>query len=167
MQRSELCCSPRKVAPRLGNTCLLRKGIQVAGYYIEHLIKLSQRFGETTNYHVRLCVLGEQRNIARVEPLSFVEVGLAPVPLTSPACNVGQRFRNLAAIRQKLTCLFKVTHRSLVILQAGVVVISLGNYGLAEIGLKGERGFSCLTHLFTERGRWLKSQGEIAERIDV
>jgi hypothetical protein len=29
-------------------------------------------------------VLGEQRNVARIEALSLVEVGLAPLPLTSP-----------------------------------------------------------------------------------
>jgi hypothetical protein len=47
------------------------------------------------------------------------------------------------------------------------VVISLGQYGLAEIGLKGERGFGGLPCLFTERGCWLKSDLEIAERICV
>src|SRR5207249_8586199 len=99
-----------------------------------------------------------QRNIARVEPLSFVEVGLAPVPLTSPACDVGQRFRNLAAIRQRLTCLLKVTHRGVVIFQACVVVISPGHYGLAEIGLQSERRFSCLARLFAECDCWLKDR---------
>ena len=112
-------------------------------------------------------MLGEQGNVARVEPLGFVEVRLAPVPLASPARDVGQRFRNLAAIRQELTCLLKVTHRGVVIFQAGVVVISPGHYGLAEIGLKSERGFSRLPRLFAEGDRWLKSEGEIAERIDV
>ena len=29
-------------------------------------------------------MLGEQVDVARVEPLGFVEVGLAPVPLASP-----------------------------------------------------------------------------------
>ena len=95
-------------------------------------------------------MLGEQINIARVEPLGFVEVRLAPVPLASPARDIGQRFRNPAAIGQELTCLLKVTHRGVVILQAGIVVISLGQYGLAEIGLKSERGFGCLPCLFTK-----------------
>ncbi|PYI43588.1 MAG: hypothetical protein DMF12_03215, partial [Verrucomicrobia bacterium] len=130
------------------NTRLLRKGIQVVWYNIEHLIKLSQRLGETTNYHIGLGVLGEQGNVTRIESLSFVEIGLAPVPLTSSARDVGQRFGNLTAIRQKLTCLLKVTHRGVIIFQAGVVVISPGQYGLAEIGLKSERRFSCLPRLF-------------------
>jgi hypothetical protein len=39
-------------------------------------------------------VLGEQVNVARVEPLGFVEVRLAPVPLASPPRDIGQRFRN-------------------------------------------------------------------------
>src|SRR6266498_2216875 len=167
MQRSEECGSPRKVALRLCNTRLLPNGVQVVRYNIEHLIKLSQRLGEATNYHVRLGVLSEQGNVARVEPLSFVEIGLAPVPLTLPARDVGQRFRNLAAIRQKLTCLLKVTHCGVVIFQAGVVVISSGQYGLAEIGLKSERRFSCLSRLFAKGDRRLKSEGEIAERVDV
>ena len=95
-------------------------------------------------------VLGEQANVARIEPLGFVEVSLAPVPLALPARDIGQRFRNPAAIRQELACLLKVTHCSVVILQAGVVVISLSQYGLAEIGLKSERRFGCLPCLFTE-----------------
>src|SRR6266853_4512879 len=106
---------------------------------------------------------GSSRKIA----LRLVEVGLTPVPLTSPACDVGQRFRNLAAIRQELTCLLKVAHRGVVIFEAGIVVISLGQYGLAQIGLKSERRFSCLPRLFAEGDRWLKSECEIAERIDV
>src|SRR4029077_6648760 len=98
IQRSEECGSLREGALGLCNTRLLRKRIHVSRYNIEHLIKLSQRLGEATNYHVRLGVLGEQGNIARVEPLSFVEVGLAPVPLTSPARDIGQRLRNLTVI---------------------------------------------------------------------
>src|SRR5262249_10429932 len=167
MQLSEECGSPRKVALRLCNTRLLPNGVQVVRYNIEHLIKLSQRFGETTNYHVGLGMLREQGNIAGIEPLSFVEVGLAPVPLTSPARDIGQRFRNLAAIRQKLTCLLKVTHRRVVIFQAGVIVIPPCQYGLAEIWLKSERRFSCLPRFLTERDRRLKTQREIAERIDI
>ena len=85
---------------------------------IENLIKLSQRFGETTKIDIGKRVLGEQGNVARVEPLGFVEVRLAPVPLASPSRDIGQRFRNPAAIRQELTCLLKVTHRGVVILQA-------------------------------------------------
>ena len=112
-------------------------------------------------------MLGQQRNIARVETLSFVEIGLAPLPLTSPPRDIGQRFGNLAAIRQELTCLLKVTHRSVVIFQTGVVIIPLGQYGFAEIGLKSERRFSCLPGLFAEGNRWLQSECEIAERIDV
>ena len=57
----------------------------------------------------------EQENVARVEPLGFVEVGFAPVPLPSPPRDIGQRFRNLAAIGQELTRLLKITHRSVVI----------------------------------------------------
>ena len=61
-------------------------------------------------------MLGEKVNVARVESLGFVEVGLAPLPLASPPLDIGQRFRNPAAIGQKLTCLLKVTHRGVVIL---------------------------------------------------
>ena len=102
-------------------------------------------------------MLGEQVSVARVEPLGFVEVRLAPVPLASPPLQIRQRFRNQAVIRQELTCLLKVTHRGVVIPQAGVMVIALGQYGLAEIGLKSERGFGCLPRLFAQGDRWLKT----------
>ena len=61
-------------------------------------------------------MLGEEVNVARVEPLGFVEVRFAPVPLAAPPCDIGQQFRNPAAIGQELTCLLKVTHCSIVIL---------------------------------------------------
>src|SRR5512132_2339791 len=105
--------------------------------------------------------------VARVEPLGFVEVRLAPVPLASPPLYIGQRFKNPTAIGQELACLFKVTHRSVVVLQAGVVVISLGMQCLAEIRLKSEGGFGCLPCLFTEGDRWLKSLVAVAGRINV
>ena len=82
---------------------------------IENLIKLSQCFGETTKVDIGKRVLAEQVNVARVEPLGFVKVGFAPVPLASPPLDIGQRLRNPAAIGQELTCLLKVMHRSVVI----------------------------------------------------
>src|SRR5262249_60358231 len=103
-------------------------------------------------------MLREQGNVARIEPLSFVEIGLAPVPLTSPARDIGQRFRNLAAIRQKLTCLLKVTHRRVVIFQAGVIVIPPGQSALAGIWLNSERRFSGRPRFLTERDRLLETQ---------
>ena len=103
-------------------------------------------------------MLAEQVSVARVEPLGFVEIRLALVPMASPPLQIGQRLKNQAAIRQELTCLLKVTHRGVVIPQAGVVVMSLGQYGLAEIGLKSERGFGCLPRLFAEGDRWLKTR---------
>src|SRR5207248_5084403 len=112
-------------------------------------------------------VLAEQLDVARVQPLGFVEVRLAPVQLASPPLQKRQRLKNPAAIRQELTCLLKVTHRGVVISQAGVVVISLGQYGLAEIGLKSEGGFGRLPCLFAEGDRWLKSRCAVAARINV
>ena len=67
----------------------------------------------------------------------------------------------------ELTCLVKVTHCGVVIFQTCVVVIALGQYRLAKIGLKSERGFGCLPRLFTQGDRWLKSQCAVAARIDV
>src|SRR5262249_60454806 len=112
-------------------------------------------------------VLVDHRNITWVEPLGLIEVRFAPVPLASSAREIGQRFRNPAAIGQKRTCLLKVTHRSVVILQAGVVIKSLGKYGLAQIGLKSERGFDCLPCFFTQGHRWLKTLYYITNRIRV
>src|SRR6266513_3867398 len=115
MERGEKRFSTRQVALGLCNTRLFREGIHVVRYNIENLIELSQRFGETTKTDIGIRVLGEQVNVARVEPLSFDEVRLAPVPLASPPCDISERLRNPAAIGQKLTCLLKVTHRAVVI----------------------------------------------------
>src|SRR5262249_48681642 len=106
MQWREERTSTHQIALSLCNAGLLRKGVDVIRNNIEHMIKLSQRFRETTYYHVRLSMLGEQGSIARIESLSLVEVQLALLPLTSPARDISQRFRNLTAVRQKSTCLF-------------------------------------------------------------
>ena len=116
MQRSEERCGPRQIALRLCDSCLLHERIDVVRCNIEHLIKLSQGFGEATTVDIGKRVLREQVNVAWVEPLGFVEIRLAAVPLASPARDIGQRFRNPAAIRQEPTCSLKVTYRSVVIL---------------------------------------------------
>ena len=54
-------------------------------------------------------------------------------------------------------------HCGVVILQTIVVVRSLGQYGLAEIRLKSERGFGCLPGLVTEGDRWLKTLRDVAD----
>src|SRR5437899_603857 len=112
MQWREERTGAGKIALSLCNTRLLRKGVDVIRNNVEHLIKFPQRFRETTDYHVGLRMLGEQRSVARIEALSLVEVQLALLPLTSPARDISQRFRNLTAVRQELTCLFKVVHGS-------------------------------------------------------
>ena len=89
-------------------------------------------------------MLCEQGSVPGIEPLSFIEIGLALLPLTSPARDVRERLRNLATVRQKLTCLFKITHGCVIIFQTSIVIISFSQYGFAKIGLEGERCFRCL-----------------------
>ena len=80
-------------------------------------------------------MLREQVNIARVEFLRFVEIRLALIPVTSPPFDISQRQRNTTIIRQKLVCLLKVFHRSVVVLQARVVIKALCEHSFAKIGL--------------------------------
>src|SRR4030095_8755686 len=112
-------------------------------------------------------MLGQQRNIARVERLRFVEVRLTPVPLVSPPLEISQRLGNTATIRKGLACLLKVPHCGGVILQAGIAVIPHRHQSLAEIGLKSKRGFGCLPCLLAKGNRWLQSQLEITTGIHV
>ncbi|KAG0506267.1 MAG: hypothetical protein Udaeo_03570 [Candidatus Udaeobacter sp.] len=81
-------------------------------------------------------MLCKQGDIPRVESFGFIEIGLTSLPFPLPACYVGQQFRNPAAIGKKRTRLLKVTHSRVVVLQTGILVKSLGQYGLAKIGLK-------------------------------
>src|ERR1700757_4611242 len=140
--------SPRQVALSLSDPGLKCESILIVRCNIENLVKLSQRFGETAKLHIGDSVLGKQGNVAGVEPLGFVKVRLALLPLASPARDIGERFRNPAAIWEKRTCLLKVTHGRVVILEAGVVIIALSPYSLAEVGLKSERSFGGLSRLF-------------------
>src|SRR5207247_9040026 len=99
MERSEERSSPRKIAIPLCNGRLLRKGIQIVGCDIKNLIKLSQCFGETTKVDIGSRMVGEYVNIARVEPLGFVELLLAPVALGSPPSVISQQIRHRAVSR--------------------------------------------------------------------
>src|SRR5262249_23440452 len=78
-----------EVALGLCNTCFVHECIHVVRRDIENLIKLSQRFGKTSKCNVRFCMLPKQRRVARVEPLSLIEVRLASVPLASPPLYIG------------------------------------------------------------------------------
>src|SRR5438093_10792536 len=101
MQRSEEHRGTRQVALGLGDGRLQRKGKYVVRCDIENLIKLAQCVGEPPKCDVGKAALREKANIARVEPLGFVKVGLAPIPLASPPRYIGQRFRNPAAVGQE------------------------------------------------------------------
>src|SRR4029077_17226992 len=125
MQRSEERRGSRQIALRLCDTRLERNGTNVIWCYIKNLVKLPQCFREATKSHQRNRVLCEEVRIARVEPLGFVEVRFAPLPLATPSCYVGQRFWDATVIGQDLTCLLKITYRGVVILQATVMVIAL------------------------------------------
>jgi hypothetical protein len=58
----------------LGNSGLRGKRVCVVWYYIENLIKFSQRFGKTPKRNIRLGVLAENVSVARVELLGLVEI---------------------------------------------------------------------------------------------
>src|SRR4029077_17859380 len=116
MERSEQRRGTRQVAFSLCDIRLEGDDIQVVGCDINILSKLSQRRGKTTLNPMGGAVHGEEVDIAGVEALGFVEIRLDPVPLPSPPRDTGQRFRNLAAMWQALTCLLIVTHGGVVIL---------------------------------------------------
>src|SRR5207249_8548353 len=84
VKRSKERSSTRQIALCLCNGCLEPERIHVVWSNIENLIKLLQGFGETTKGRIETRVFAEQGNIARVEPLGFVEVGFASLPLASP-----------------------------------------------------------------------------------
>src|SRR5205814_7429011 len=90
VERSQERPSARQVAIRLCNCRLCCNGVNVAWCDIENLIELPQRFGETTKTGQGQRMLAAYENVARVEPLSFVEVPVAPVPLASPARDISQ-----------------------------------------------------------------------------
>src|SRR5206468_8262619 len=73
MQRREERSGTRQVALGLRNTRLFSEGIYVVRDNIENLIELSQRFGETTKTDIGIRVLGQQVNVARIEPLRSEE----------------------------------------------------------------------------------------------
>src|SRR5215472_1819501 len=97
-----------------------------------------------TTTHVGKCMLAKETDVARVESLGFIEIRFAPVPLAAPARDHRERLKNAAAIREKLMRLFKVAHRGIVILQAGIMIITFGMERLAEVRLESQRGFGSL-----------------------
>ena len=112
-------------------------------------------------------MLREQVNIAWVEFLGVVKVRLALVPVAASAFDIRQGLGDTTVIGQKLICLLKVFHRSVVVLQTGVVIETHGKYGLAKIGLQSKSGFGRLPRFFAEGGGWLKTLCKVATRIGV
>src|SRR5436190_16817252 len=98
MQRSQQRSSPGQIALGLRDTGLDHGGVDVVRCEIENLIKFSERFGEATYNDKRKGVLSKQVKVAWVEPLSFVEVGVAPVPLAAGSLDIGQGLNNPAVI---------------------------------------------------------------------
>src|SRR4029453_12054647 len=92
--------STGQIALGLFDSRLSRECIDVVRGDVKNLIKLSQRVGEITESDIGNRVLGDQENVAGVEPLGFVEVILRPAPLASPSSDIPQRRRNLTAIWQ-------------------------------------------------------------------
>ena len=103
----------------------------------------------------------EQINVPRVQPLSFVKVGLALVPLTAPSAHVGKRLRHTTAIGQEFTGLLEVTNGGVVILQAGVMVMADRMHRFTQIGLKFERGLRCFSRFFAKGDRWLQVECQV------
>src|SRR5262249_5952467 len=167
MERGEYRGSSRQVSDSLGDSRLLHQRIHIIRRYIENLIELLHCLGKTTKNDIGNRVLVEQVDITRVEPLRFVEMGLTLVPLASPACDIGERLRNSAAVGQELACLLKITHACVVTLWAGVVIVSLCRDALSQIGLQCESSFCSLPRLFPQGGRWLQILCEIAAGVDV
>src|SRR5438876_4105417 len=141
--------------------------VYVVGCYVENLFKLSQGFGETTKADVGTRVLREQVNVAGVELLGFVEIGVALLPIASPPFDIGESLRNPTVIGQKAMCLLKVIHCGVVVLKAGVVIKALGQNCLAKIGLQSKSRFRGVPRFFAESDGWLKTLCEVATRIDV
>jgi hypothetical protein len=74
VERSEKRGRTRQISFGLRDSCLEHEGIYVVRYNIKNLIKLSQCFRKAPKVDVGKRALGEQVNVARVEPLGFVEV---------------------------------------------------------------------------------------------
>ena len=101
MQRSQKRSSSGQIALGLRDTGLDHRGVNVVRCKIENLIKFSQRFGEPTYNDQGKSVLSKQVNIAWVEALSFVEVGVAPVPLASGSLDIGKGLKNKDVVRRE------------------------------------------------------------------
>ena len=80
-------------------------------------------------------MLRQQVDVTRIKLLGFLEIGVALIPMASPSFDIGQSLRNSAVIGQEAIRLLKVSDRGVVILQAGVMIKSFGEYDLAKIGL--------------------------------
>src|SRR5260370_15726968 len=108
MHRSQKRSSPGQIALGLRDTGLDHRGVNVVRCKIENLIKFAQRFGEATYNDQGKGVLSKQVNVAWVEALGFVEVGVAPVPLASGPLDIGEGLKNPAVVRQQQMRLLKV-----------------------------------------------------------
>src|SRR5262249_4093060 len=88
-ERSEQNRRPRQVALGLSNSRLQGEHIYIVRYDIENLINLSQSFRETATDNIGSRLLREHLDVARPEPLGFLKIGFAPIPLAAPARDIG------------------------------------------------------------------------------
>ena len=93
-----------------------RGSTDVVGRSFENLIQFSKRFAKAAIGAVEKCVLTKHGSVAGVECLSIVKESFAPIPLSLPASDIGERHGNLTAIRQERAGLLKIANRRVVIL---------------------------------------------------
>src|SRR5262245_45481373 len=134
-QRSQKRRSTRQIAFRLCDSRLQHKSICVVGCDIENLLKVCQRFWETTKTDVGTRVLRKKAHIAWVKLLSFLEIGVALFPAASPPFDIGERLRYSAVIGQELVRLLEVGHSGVVVFKAGVMIKTFREHSLAKLRL--------------------------------
>ena len=167
MERSKQGRRSRQISFGLGNGRLEREGIDIIWRDLKNLIKLSQRIGKPAHCNVEKSMLGQERNVPRIESPGLLEISVGAIPLAFPARYVGKRFRNLAAIGKKLTRLLEVTDGRIVIFLAGIVILAFCQNSLAKIRLKRQSRLGCLPCLFPQRSCWLQVEGNISPGIYV
>ena len=94
-------------------------------------------------------MLCKQGDIPRIESFGFVESMTRFAPIALAGVRRKPATQEFGCYWEERTRLLKVTHSRVVVLQTGIVVKSLGQYGLAEVGLKSERDFQLPARFFT------------------
>src|SRR4029077_14714212 len=110
-------------------------------------------------------VLLQKSRVTRVKPISFLKISFALVPFTTTPRNVGQHLGDLTGVWEELLRLLKIAQRSVVVLEAGIIIVAFAVHRLTKLWLQGKGSLGSAPGFLAQRRCPLHCSTDVAGRI--